>query len=193
LGVISGDTVTLGGTATHTFASANVGTGIAITTAGYTLGGDQAGNYTLTQPGLTANITAKALTVTGLAGVSREYDRTTTATVSGTAALLGVIEGDTVTLGGTATHTFASANVGTGIAITTTGYTLGGSQAGNYTLTQPGLTANITAKALTISGLSSASKVYDGTTTATISGSATLQEPIAAGSAAAEGHARSAQ
>jgi predicted RNA-binding protein with TRAM domain len=174
-GVESGDTVTLEGTPTFTFVSANVGTGISITTTGYTLGGAQAGNYSLTQPTLTANITVKGLTVTGLTGVNKVYNRTTSATATGTAALSGVESGDLVSLEGTPTFTFASANVGTGISITTTDYTLGGAQADNYFLTQPTLSANITAKGLTITGVTAANKVYDGNTTATLNtGSAAL-------------------
>ena len=173
-GVETGDTVTRGGTATFTFASANVGTGISITTTGYTLSGTNAGNYTLTQPTLTANITAKPLTITGLTGTNKVYNRTTAASASGTPVLSGVETGDTVTRGGTATFTFASANVGTGISITTTGYTLSGTNAGNYTLTQPTLSANITAKPLTITGLTGNNKVYDRSTAASASGTAAL-------------------
>ena len=61
-------------------------------------------------------------------------------------ALNTVISGDVVTLvtnGSTAT--FASANVANGIGVTVSDLSLGGAQAGNYTLTQPaGLTGNIT-------------------------------------------------
>jgi uncharacterized protein YjiK len=54
-----------------------------------------------------------------------------------------VISPDVVTFNGTGT--FASSAVGTGIAVTSTS-TLGGANAGNYSLTQPtGLTGNITA------------------------------------------------
>jgi phosphotransferase system IIA component len=163
-GVVPGDAVTL--VPSGTFATQNVGTGIAVTSTS-TLSGAQAGNYILTQPtGLSADITAKALTITGAAGVNKIYDQTTAATITGT--LSGIISGDGVTLNGTGT--FATQNVGTGIAITSTS-TLGGPQAGNYTLTQPtGLTANITAKTLTITGAAANNKVYDGTTAATISG-----------------------
>jgi filamentous hemagglutinin family protein len=159
VGVLSGDTVTLA-TQTGTFASANAGTGIAITAAD-TLGGASAGNYTLTQPtGLTANITPKALTVTGTSVTSKVYDQTTTATLTG-GTLAGVISGDTVTL--TQSGTFASANAGTGIAVTVND-SINNS---NYTLTQPtGLTGTITAKALTVTTTVN-NKTYDGTTTAT--------------------------
>jgi phosphotransferase system IIA component len=159
-GIVGSDTVSLTGTPTFTFASSNVGTGITITTTGYSLTGTNAGNYTLTQPSLTANITAKPLTVTGLTGTNKVYNRSTAASASGTAALSGVEAGDTVSLTGTPTFTFASANVGTGIGITTTGYSLTGGAAGNYSLTQPTLIANITAKPLTFTGLTGNNKVY---------------------------------
>ncbi|MDB5231500.1 MAG: cytochrome c, 20 heme-binding site, partial [Chitinophagaceae bacterium] len=120
----------------------NVGTGIAVTSTS-TLSGTKAGNYTLTQPtGLTANITAKALTISGAAAQNKPYDANTSATITGT--LSGVLNSDDVTL--TGTGTFNSANIGTGIAVTSTS-TLGGTKAANYTLTQPtGLTANITSE-----------------------------------------------
>lgn len=91
-------------------------------------------------------VTAKALTITGLTANNKIQDGNTTATLSGTATLNGIIGSDDVTLTGTPTATFATSNVGTGIAVTVTGYSLTGANAGNYTVSQPtGLTANITA------------------------------------------------
>ena len=84
------------------------------------------------------------LTVTGLTGSNKVYDGNTNATATGTAELSGVVSGDDVTLSGTPTFTFLSANVGTAISISTTGYTLAGANSGCYTLTQPTLSANIT-------------------------------------------------
>ncbi|RXG17055.1 hypothetical protein DSM02_3153, partial [Leeuwenhoekiella polynyae] len=179
-GVETTDVVSLGGTPVFTFASADVGTGIGITTTGYTISGADAGNYTLTQPGLSADITTKALTITGITGDDKEYDGTTTATATGTASLSGVETTDVVSLGGTPVFTFASADVGTGIAITTTGYTISGADAGNYTLTQPTLSADITTKALTITGITGDDKEYDGTTAATASGTASLSGVVGA-------------
>ena len=168
-GVVSGDSVTLGNATSGTFANKNVGTGKTVATA-MTLSGASSGNYTLTQPTLTGTITAKALTVTGAAVTSKVYDGTTAATISG-AALSGVVSGDTVTLGSAASGTFANKNVGTGKPVTAA-MTLNGTDKGNYTLTQPTLTGTITAKALTVTGATVTSKVYDGTTDATISGAA---------------------
>ena len=177
-GVIGSDVVTVSGTPTYTFTQSGVGTGIGITTTGYTLGGAGAGNYSLTQPSLTANITAKALTITGLTGVNKEYNGTRVATASGTAAMTGILGSDVVTLAGTPTYTFAQAEVGTAIGITTTGYTITGAAAGNYSLTQPSLTANITTKGLTITGLLGVNKEYNGTRVATASGTAALSGVI---------------
>jgi phosphotransferase system IIA component len=146
--------------ASGTFASANVGTGIVVTASGFTITGSAAGNYTLIQPtGLTANITAATLTILGVSANNKIYDGTTTATLSDSGdSLLGVFPSDVgnVTLNNSgASASFASANVGTGIALTASGFTITGPAAGNYTLTQPtGLTANITPVALTISGSS---------------------------------------
>ena len=63
-GAAIGDDVTVtAGTAA--FADANVGTGKTVTFSGYSLTGDDAGNYTLSaQPTATADITAKPVTVT---------------------------------------------------------------------------------------------------------------------------------
>jgi hypothetical protein len=142
-GVVGSDAVSLSGSPAFAFASANVGTGITINTTGYTLTGANAVNYTLTQPSLSANITTKALTITGLTGDNKPYDGNANATASGTAALIGVVGTDDVTLTGTPVFIFVASGVGTDAAILTTGYTLTGADAGNYTLIQPSLSATI--------------------------------------------------
>ncbi len=142
-GLQNGDSFTPSGSVTWVFPSANIGLQTLTRTGTYTLASS---NYTITQPSLTATITAKALTITSATGNNKVYDNTTTATFIGT--LTGVVSPDVVTF--TGSGTFASVNVGTGIAITSTA-TLGGAGAANYTLAQPtGIAANITAKSLTI-------------------------------------------
>ena len=172
---ISGDSVTVGGTGSATFASKNVGTGKAVTVTGYTLSGADASNYTLVEPtGLTANVTPASLTVTGVTGTNKVYNGTLTDALSGTATITA-LGSDSVALGGSGTGTFASKNVGTGKAVTVTGYTISGADSGNYTLLQPtGLTANVTAASLTVTGVSASSKVYDTTLTDTLTGTATV-------------------
>jgi uncharacterized repeat protein (TIGR02543 family) len=106
------------------------------------------GNYLEASSVSTAiTINPKGLTVSGLTGVNKEFDRSLTGTVTGTPTLVGVVGSDDVLLGGTPTFTFASANAANGITVTASGYTLTGTTASNYTLTQPTVTANITAKA----------------------------------------------
>jgi len=178
VGVIGLDNVTLNtGGATGTFSDKNVGIGKTVTITGLTIGGTDSGNYTLTQPTTTANITAATLTVTGITANNKVYDGNTTATLNtGSATLVGVIGLDNVTLNTAgATGTFSDKNVGVGKTVTVAGLTLGGTDAGNYTLTQPTTTANITAATLTVSGITASNKIYDGTTTATLNtGSAAL-------------------
>ena len=176
VGVVSGDTVTLDSSAaTADFADANVGSWT-VTAAGLTLGGADAGNYTLTaQPSDTSAITALGLTVSGFASDDKVYDGDTEAVVSAWGTLVGVVSGDTVTLDSSAaTADFADANVGSW-TVTAAGLVLGGADAGNYTLTaQPSDTSAITALALTVSGFASDDKVYDGDTEAVVSDWGTL-------------------
>lgn len=141
VGIVNDDEVTLVGTGVYD--SPSVGTDIPVTSSA-TLGGADAGNYQLTQPtGLTADITAKELTITGAAAVNRIVNATSTVDISG-GTLVGVESGDTVTLGGSPIGTMADANVGTAKPVTVTGFSISGSSATNYSLSQPtGLTVDI--------------------------------------------------
>ena len=129
-------------------------------------------NYTITQPTTTADITPKNLTVAGITASNRPYDGTTTATLNtASAALVGVVAGDTATVTlntAGAVGTFANKNVGNGKTVTVAGITLSGAAAGNYTLasTLATTTAAITAVTLTPT-VTAATKIYDGTTAAT--------------------------
>ncbi|MCG9879098.1 MAG: YDG domain-containing protein, partial [Bacteroidia bacterium] len=105
-------------------------------------------------------ITPKGLTITGLTGDNKVYNGTTAATASGTAEYSGLENGETFAVSGTPVYTFASAGVANGITINTSGFT---APSANYTLTQPTLSGNITAKGLTITGLTGDNKVYNGT------------------------------
>ena len=165
-GLVAGDAVALNTSATAgEFANRNVGNWT-VTASGLGLSGVEAGNYTLTQPtGLAANITPKALTVSGVTALDKIYDGTTAATLNaGGAQLQGVVGTDAVALNTSATAgEFANRNVGNW-TVTASGLGLSGAEAGNYTLTQPtGLAANITPKALTVSGVTALDKIYDGT------------------------------
>jgi C1A family cysteine protease len=63
-GVASGDTVSLTGTPIGTFASANAGTGVSVSVKGLSLTGEDASNYLLSAPILSANINPKAIVFT---------------------------------------------------------------------------------------------------------------------------------
>lgn len=125
------------------FADKNVGTGKTVT---FTPNAFNSTNYEF-ETDLTmtfkADITAKALTVTGLTAIDRVYNGERTVELTG-GALTGVISGDDVSAdmpkSGTVTDPNASAtakpvNYGT--------ITLTGTDAGNYTLTQPTVTVTI--------------------------------------------------
>ncbi len=147
-GVISPDAVTLtGGTAT--FSDKDVANGKTVTLTGATLSGADAGNYILGSVATaTADITA--LEITGnFTADNKIYDGNNSATVL-TRTLNGVISPDAVTLtGGTAT--FSDKDVANGKTVTLTGATLGGADAGNYSLGSVATaTADITPASLTI-------------------------------------------
>jgi hypothetical protein len=154
--------------------------------AGYTatasLSGTKVGNYTLPEDKKSKvfSISPKPVTVssTGITAENKIYDGKTSATLSGSFAFDDgtIIAGDNVTITG-GTGAFADKNVGTGKTVVISGVTLGGTDAGNYTLSaQPtGVTGSITKKTVTVtSGISASNKTYDGTTTATLSGTNTI-------------------
>ena len=147
-GLLDADNVTVT-PGTATFADKNVGTSKTVTFAGYSLSGTAAGNYNLTaQPAsVTANITAKEVTITGVTATPRKYDKTNLDVTVDGGTVDGAILGDSVTVNrGNAKGTMADANAGTNKSVTVTGYALDGADAGNYKLKgQPtGVTVNIT-------------------------------------------------
>ena len=98
----------------------------------------------------TLKINPKNLTVTGLVAENKTYDGTNNATLSG-GTLAGKINGDDVSASIPTVGTFASANVGSNIAVSVSNIALNGKDKDNYTLTQPtGLKANITKAPITI-------------------------------------------
>jgi len=169
---IGGDVVTLSA-GTASFVDKNVGTAKTVVLSGFGLGGADAGNYRLDPiANLAANITPAALTISGLTVNSKVYDASSSATLAGTAAVKA-LGNDNVSLGGSVMASFSDKNVGAGKSVSVTGYTLVGSDAANYIVAQPaGLSAGITPATLIISGLGAADKVYDGGTSAELTGGA---------------------
>jgi len=188
----TGDVVSLTGTAIGTYNSKNVTTATTVTYSGLSLTGAQSGNYTLTIQGTSAaTITAKTLTMSGLSvPLSKVYDGTTVAVVSGSPGLLQTAEtgalgtgadgrpytSDVVSTTGSATGTYNAKDVSTASTVTYAAISLTGAQASNYTLAIQGNSlATITPKNLTIIGVTANNKIFDNTTTASLSGVATFQ------------------
>ena len=173
-GMVNGDVLTVSATSAS-FADKNAGSGKTVTASGLTLGGTDAGNYNLTANSGSGSgtITPKALTITGMSAFNKAYDGNTKATLSG-GSVSGMVGSETVGVTGLSA-TFADKNAGTGKSVTVTGATLAdggnGGLAANYTISNPtGLSANITPKALTVTGMTAGNKVYDGNTAATLAG-----------------------
>lgn len=130
---------------TLTFAETNVGSDISINkSTDYSLTGTKAGNYTLTQITGSGTIDPKPVTIIGITVENKVYDgnnESSIGTIDGkvTSDNLDIIEGSA---------TFANVNVADGITVGFTNFSLTGTDAGNYNLTdQPvAVTANITAK-----------------------------------------------
>lgn len=145
-GLINGDKVDIV-TGKAAYDDKNVGNGKAVTFYEFALSGDDAANYVLAaQPAnTTASISAKELTIAGLKVKDKQYDGKNTAEIDGTPTLVGVVDGDVLTLVN-GVPTFDSVKIGKNIAISFTAFTLSGDSVtvGNYKLTQPtGITANI--------------------------------------------------
>lgn len=144
-GLENGESFAVTGSPTWAFETTTAGIGKSVIATGSF--DAPSSNYTVTNPVLSADITPLAITVTGASVVTRPYDGTTAAEITG-ATPVGVLMGDTVTVEGGGT--FATPDIGTGISVTAN-LTLGGTDGGNYTLTQPtGLTGEITLGVQTI-------------------------------------------
>ncbi|WP_218124016.1 YDG domain-containing protein, partial [Pseudomonas sp. 06C 126] len=116
-----------------------------------------------------------ALTISGMQANGKVYDGNNLASLSG-GALDGLVGSETLGVTGLSA-TFSDKNAGTGKTVTASGATLvngsNGGLASNYSLSNPvGLSADISAKALTISGMHANGKVYDGNNLASLSGGA---------------------
>lgn len=164
------------------FADADAGVGKTIVISKLTLGGDNPESYVFDMPVVTADITPKEVTVSGITAEDKPYDGNTAATLKYDAATInGKVDGDTLTV--SATGTFVDKNVGEDRTVSISNLTIGGEDAGNYVLAPTGqqteTIADITKKAVTLQS-ATASKVYDGTAltneTVTASGMAAGEE-----------------
>jgi|GEM_PF-5944637 len=165
--IINGDVVTY--SATGTFDTKDAGTGKTVAISGVTLGGANAGNYSVLYfpVSVTANITARPLTALSTV-VSKVYDGTPVTGVVNVGTVSGFVGSETLVITPAATD-YISANVGTGKA-TTISYTLAdgtnGGLAANYSMANKSASGNITARPITVTAATN-TKVFDGTTSAT--------------------------
>ena len=161
---IAGDVLALSGSAS--FADKHAASGKTVTVSGIALTGQDAANYTLasTSAATSASIDKRPLTATA-SGLNRTYNGGTSANV-----ILSDnrIAGDLLSLTA-ASSSFVDKNAGSGKAVTVSGITLGGADAGNYVLASnsAATTADITRFLLTV-GASGQDKTYDGNTAANV-------------------------
>jgi len=165
---VAGDMLSIGGSAV--FADKNAGTGKTVNVAGIGVTGADAGNYAFnTTAATTADIIAKALSLSGLTANNKVYDGITTASISSYGNLVGIVGGEAVTLdSGGASSAFADRNVGAGKTVTVSSLALAGPGNANYSIADQATTADITARALTVTA-AGVNKVYDGLVAATVS------------------------
>ena len=159
--LVSGDTAAFA----ETFDTRNVGTGKTLTAAGSVNDGNGGSNYTVTLVAATAgSVTARPITVTA-ATSTKTYDGSASATVNPTITSGSLAAGDAAAF----TETFDTRNVGTAKTLTAAGSVNDGNGGSNYavTLVSTNTTGQITPRAITVTA-ASATKVYDGTATSTV-------------------------
>ena len=154
------------------FLTKDVGTNKALSLSSVSLSNSTWGisGYSVTVSGSPlGNITAKNLSLS-IPGGTKVYDGNTNITLTGPVSLSGIVSGDNVTLSTGNVTGFVDKNVGVNKTVYWTGFALSGTDYLNYNLpTTANSTESITAKPITITGITAANKVYDGTNTSTVS------------------------
>ena len=167
-GVLPGDDVTP--QATGQFDSRQAGVGKRVTISSLSLSGADAGNYEaqLPESSTTASILAKGLVLRQAAGaplVSKVYDGGNSAPADAIKAqalvIDGLVAGDVVNAAATG-GSYADKRVGNNKAITLSGVSLTGNDAGNYSVSAASVRGQITPLTLGIAATTAADKVYDG-------------------------------
>jgi hypothetical protein len=113
----------------------------------------------------------KQLTISGLVGVDKFYNGTIATQITGTPIYVGLVNGDDLSVTGVPNASFSDKNVGVGKTVTISGFT---DPNGNYSVTAPTVTATISPKEVVILGLSGTNKEYDGMSSGTLMGGASL-------------------
>ena len=134
---LSGDTVTLGGSAVGAFADKNVGTAKAVTVIGNTISGTDAANYALVQQtGLSATVSQAPLNL----AISKTYNGNTAFSGANTYTLSGMVGSDATPSISAGAASVASTNVASYSSFASNTLALSDS---NYTLTGGTVAATI--------------------------------------------------
>ncbi len=180
----NGDSITalVTSNVTGTFATPNAGAGIDVTLSGLTVNATNGGipvygyGVVAANGGAIGTITPLSLTAAIVNNPSKVYDGTTAATLANSNfSLSGFVAGQGASV--TQTGTYATANVGSGLAVSTSLTAANfaansGTLLSNYILpTAATGTGTITPATLTATIVNNPSKVYDGATVALLTGS----------------------
>ena len=115
-----------------------------------------------------SSVNPKPLQITGLSGATRVYDATVQATLQGTPAYDGLVNGDAFPVAGTPTASFVTKDAGMDKAVTVSGFT---DPSANYSVVQPqSVTGTVTPKPVTVQNPQVADRAYDGTVDVTFTG-----------------------
>lgn len=168
-GIAAGDAVDFSVTAAYTSETAGESKDIIVV---YSLTGDAKDNYVKPESYVRVGVIQKRqlqVTTPTTVATTKIYDRTLSAQITQYSSLSGVIPGDTVTLATTAAYVTKSAEIDKSIWVH---YAIDGADKSNYIQPADVLATSqgvITKKQLTVTGTTiTASKVYDGTTSAAV-------------------------
>jgi len=169
------DKVFLNDPASGAYNTPNAGSTIAVSINGLSISGSSSANYQLLSTTINSpigTITPATLTASLAGNVSKTYDTTTAATLKPINYLLsGILGNDQVFLNNPISGSFSSPNAGNSKSISVNGLSVSGNSAGNYMLLGTTINASIGTIApaiLTASLTGSVNKIYDITTTATL-------------------------
>lgn len=173
-GIIGSDEVALAGTARAVFSNKDVGIGKPVALSGASLTGADAEYYSLS-PALNASSTIipKLLILGEISIADKEYDGTPAGRIERISIAEGIVSGDSVSVDisqAAAVFTGGSA-AGTDLNVAVSNITLTGVDEKNYSIVPSATaTADISPKPVTISHVTVADKMYDGTRLATLTG-----------------------
>ena len=136
VGVVGADAVSLTGRMVGQFANVSAGASKLVSVSGYSLSGAKAGNYSVASTlMLTADILPRPVSLSAVAAVSKNYDGTALAELSGLNSWVNVLPGDSIQAD-VISAVFAQSSVGANIGVSAS-LQLAGASAGNYRLIAP--------------------------------------------------------